>query len=142
MSLLAGLLVAGGRPVWGTPSDGCAPALLAATPAKLDRLEIAAGASEVSVLLHVPPEVSVDVRRDARGLLVIFRASGEPERVARAAPAPAPPPPAAAAEPTPAPRAPIASAPVPAGPVAPAPGVGAAPPPPPPATPPAATRGQ
>jgi len=31
------------------------PRLLAATPAKLDRLEIAAGAAEVSVLLHVPP---------------------------------------------------------------------------------------
>jgi hypothetical protein len=136
-----GLRFAGGRRFSWTPSDGFDPALLAATPAKLDQLEIAAGASEVSVLLHVPPEVSVDVRRDPHGLLVIFRASGEPERVARAAPAPAPPPPAAAAEPTPAPSrpepilpervqpepaqsappAPIAPAPVPAGPVSSAP---------------------
>jgi hypothetical protein len=91
-----GLRFAGGRRFSWTPSDGFDPALLAATPAKLDRLEIAAGASEVSVLLHVPPEVSVDVRRDARGFLVIFRAAGEPPRVARAAPAPAPPPPAPA----------------------------------------------
>jgi hypothetical protein len=159
-----GLRFAGGRRFSWTPSDGFDPALLAATPAKLDQLEIAAGASEVSVLLHVPPEVSVDVRRDPHGLLVIFRASGEPERVARAAPAPAPPPPAAAAEPTPAPSrpepilpervqpepaqsappAPIAPAPVPAGPVSsapvpaepvPAPVVAAAPPAPTPATP-------
>jgi hypothetical protein len=100
-----GLRFAGGRRFSWTPSDGFDPALLAATPAKLDRLEIAAGTSEVSVLLHVPPEVSVDVRRDSRGLLVIFRAAGEPERVARAAAAPpplAPPPPVTAAEPTPA----------------------------------------
>ena len=62
-----GLRFAGGRRFSWTPSDGFDPALLAATPAKLDRLEIAAGASEVSVLLHVPPEVSVDVRpRPAR----------------------------------------------------------------------------
>jgi hypothetical protein len=85
-----GLRFAGGRRFSWTPSDGFDPALLAATPAKLDRLEIAAGASEVSVLLHVPPEVSVDVRRDPRGLLVIFRAAGEPERVARTARAPEP----------------------------------------------------
>ena len=68
-----GLRFAGGRRFSWTPSDGFDPALLAATPAKLDRLEIAAGVSEVSVLLHVPPEVSVDVRRDPRGLLLIFR---------------------------------------------------------------------
>jgi hypothetical protein len=86
-----GLRFAGGRRFSWTPSDGFDPALFAATPAKLDRLEIAAGASEVSVLLHVPPEVSVDVRRDSRGLLVIFRpASREPERVARAERAPEP----------------------------------------------------
>ena len=85
-----GLRFAGGRRFSWTPSDGFDPALLAATPAKLDQLEIAAGASEVSVLLHVPPDVSVDVRRDPRGLLVIFRASGEPERVARIARAPEP----------------------------------------------------
>jgi hypothetical protein len=95
-----GLRFAGGRRFSWTPSDGFDPALLAATPAKLDRLEIAAGTSEVSVLLHVPPEVSVDVRRDSRGLLLVFRgtaAPAEPERVARAAPETTPAPVAAVA---------------------------------------------
>ena len=114
-----GLRFAGRRRFSWTPSDSVDPALFAATPARLDRVEIAAGASEVSVLLHVPPEVSVEVRRDPQGLLVVFqRASGEPESVARAAP-----------------PAPIAPAPVPAAPV-PAPVVTetapvATPPPPP-----------
>lgn len=101
-----GLRFAGGRRFSWTPSDGFDPALLAATPAKLDRLEVVAGSSEVSVLLHVPPEVAVGVRRDSRGLLVVFRASSdEPERVARAAPPPpplAPPPPLPRPEPEPA----------------------------------------
>ncbi len=83
-----GLRFAGGRRFSWTPSDGFDPALLAATPARLDRLEIAASATEVSVLLHVPPDVSVDARRDSRGLLVVFRSSSEPERVARRAPEP------------------------------------------------------
>jgi hypothetical protein len=145
-----GLRFAGGRRFSWTPSDGFDPAALAATPAKLDQLEIAAGASEVSVLLHVPPEVSVDVRRDPRGLLVIFRSAGEPARVARAAPAPVPPPPAPVAEPRPAPapsepivpervrpeKAPPAA---PAEPVPAAPVVAEAAPPPPPATPTADT---
>jgi hypothetical protein len=88
-----GLGFAGGRRFSWTPSDGFDSAVLAASPAKLDRLEIAAGASEVSVLLHVPPEVSVDVRRDPHGLLLVFRAASqaEPERVARATPAPVAP---------------------------------------------------
>jgi len=120
-----GLRFAGGRRFSWTPSDGFDPALLAATPAKLDRLEVAAGPSEVSVLLHVPPEVSVDVRRDTRGLLLVFRSAGmpaEPARVARAVPETAPV--------TPAPD--VAVAPVP-------PAVGGVPEPavavPPPATP-------
>ena len=76
----------GGRRFSWTPSDGFDPALLAATPTKLDRLEIAAGASEVGVLLRLPPEGSVDVRRDAHGLLLVLRtSSGGPE--VRAAPA-------------------------------------------------------
>jgi Putative beta-barrel porin 2 len=102
-----GLRFAGGRRFSWTPSDGFDPALLSATPAKLDRLEIAAGATEVSLLLHVPPDVSVDVRHDSRGLLVVFRNSGEaPERVSRATRTPEPvwpaAPAAAAAEPPPA----------------------------------------
>jgi hypothetical protein len=93
-----GLRFAGGRRFSWTPSDGFDPALLAATPARLDQLEIAAGVSEVSVLLHVPPEVSVEVRRDPHGLLVFFPvASGEPE------PVPAAVPPAAPVAPVPAP---------------------------------------
>jgi hypothetical protein len=86
-----GLRFSGGRRFSWTPSDGFDPALLAATPAKLDRLEVAAGTSEVSVLLHVPPEVSVDVRHDSLGLLLVFGAAGvppAPARVAAAAPAP------------------------------------------------------
>ncbi len=119
-----GLRFAGGRRFSWTPSDGFDPALLAATPAKLDRLEIAAGASEVSVLLHVPPEVSVDVRRDPHGLLLVFRAASgqaEPERVARAGPEPVMPAPVPAS-PAPAAPAPAPAAVVPApAPVAPAP---------------------
>ena len=96
-----GLRFAGGRRFSWTPSDGFDPALLAATPAKLDRVEIVASASEVSVLLRVPPDVSVDVRRGTRGLLLVFRTAPvqpEPERVAQAMPPPAAPP---APEPTP-----------------------------------------
>jgi hypothetical protein len=131
-----GLRFAGGRRFSWTPSDGFDPALLATTPARLDKLEIAAGSTEVSVLLHVPPDVSVDVRRDSRGLLVVFRSSDEPERVARVARAPEPVWPAAApAEtatvrprvepgPTPAPSADLVPAPAPAADAA------AAPPPP------------
>jgi len=122
MDAALGLRFAGGRRFSWTPSDGFDPALLAATPAKLDRLEIAASASEVSLLLHVPPDVAVDARRDSRGVLVVFRsAPAEPERVARAAPVPPPvptpepePPPAAvAAPPLPAP-VPVAAPPEPA----------------------------
>ena len=78
-----GLRFAGGRRFSWTPSDGFDPALLAATPARLDRLEIAASASEVSLLLHVPPEVPVDVRRDPRGLLVVFAALRPPSSLPR-----------------------------------------------------------
>ena len=86
MDASLGLQFAGGRRFSWTPSDGFDPALLAASPAKLDRIEIAATDSEVSVLLHVPPEVAVDVRRDTRGLLLVFRTTGraQPERVAQA----------------------------------------------------------
>ena len=56
MDASLGLQFAGGRRFSWTPSDGFDPALLAASPAKLDRIEIAATDSEVSVLLHVPPE--------------------------------------------------------------------------------------
>jgi hypothetical protein len=113
MDAALGLRFAGGRRFSWTPSDGFDPALLAATPAKLDRLEIAASASEVSLLLHVPPDVAVDARRDSRGVLVVFRsAPAEPERVARAAAVatPAPPPepePRPAAVPAPPQPAPV-----------------------------------
>ncbi|MEE8218484.1 MAG: outer membrane beta-barrel protein, partial [Vicinamibacteria bacterium] len=98
-----------------------------------DRLEVVATESGVSVLLHVPPEVSIDLRRDRRGLLLVFReasAAAAPPAVARATPPATPPaapppvrapapeptilqpePPAAPATPQPAP-APVATAPV------------------------------
>jgi Putative beta-barrel porin 2 len=82
-----GVRFAGGRRFSWTPSDGFDPSVLAATPARLDRLEIAATPSEVSLLLHVPREASVDVRRYTRGLLILFRSSSEPERIAAARPA-------------------------------------------------------
>ena len=106
MDAALGMRFAGGRHFSWTPSDGFDPALLAATPAKLDRLDLTATDSEVSVLLHVPQEASVDVRRDARGLMLVFRTGTAPagqERVAQAsapiatAPAPTAPPPAAPA---------------------------------------------
>jgi hypothetical protein len=106
MDAALGMRFAGGRHFSWTPSDGFDPALLAATPARLDRLDLTATDSEVSVLLHVPQEASVDVRRDARGLLLVFRTGAAPagqERVAQAsasiatAPAPTPPPPTAPA---------------------------------------------
>jgi hypothetical protein len=113
MDASLGLQFAGGRRFSWTPSDGFDPALLAASPAKLDRIEIAATDSEVSVLLHVPPEVSVDVRRDTRGLLLVFRttAAPQPERVAQA-PQPQP---VVVAAPPPAPvvAAPVSAAPEP-----------------------------
>ena len=137
-----GLRFAGGRRYSWTPSDGFDPALLAATTAKIDRLEITAGTSEVSVLLHVPPEVSVDVRRDSRGLLLVLRGAGVPAgpvRAARTAPAAEP----AVVVPLPVMLEPSAVspervAPAPAEPVATAPAVAeaapaAAPPPAPPA---------
>ena len=96
---------AGGRHFSWTPSDGFDPALLAATPAKLDRIEINATDAEVSVLLHVPPEVAVEVRKDARGLLLVFRAAPALDAPARVVAPPAPPP-APVAKPTPAPPPP------------------------------------
>ncbi len=58
-----------------------------ATHARLDRLEMAATGSEVSLLLQVPPEVAVDVQRDTRGLLLVFRPTpSETRSVAQAAP--------------------------------------------------------
>jgi hypothetical protein len=102
---------AGGRHFSWTPTSSFDPALLAATPVKLDRLEIAATDSEVSVVLHVPPEVAVDVRRDARGLLLVFR-SGSPQEPPPANVAQAAPPTATVAEA--APVAPAERAPEPA----------------------------
>jgi len=97
-----GLRFAGGRRFSWTPSDGFDPSLVAASPAKLDRLEIAASDAEVSVLLHVPPDVAVDVRRDARGMLLLFRTGPQAPAVQVAAAAPSTPPPPAPAPPTPA----------------------------------------
>jgi len=135
-----GLRFAGGRRFSWTPADGFDTTLLAA-PVRLDRITIEATPSEVSVILRVPPEVSVDVQRDARGLLLVFHeapAAAEPARVASAAPAPAPPVPTPApprpepTPPAPEPSArPLAVAPVAPPPAVPPPGAPAVEPPPP-----------
>jgi hypothetical protein len=57
---------------------------LAQTPAHLERLDVVATPSDVSLLMRLPADASIDLRRDERGLLVFFR-QGAPE-----APAPAP----------------------------------------------------
>jgi hypothetical protein len=93
---LGGQFAGGSRFAWApTHSD---PLRLGA-PAPLDRIEVTASQSEVSVLLTVPPEVFIDVRRDPRGLLLLFQEGPDvvppPETVA-----PRAPPVTAAAEPT------------------------------------------
>jgi hypothetical protein len=80
-----GLRFAGGQRFEWTPAEAVSD-LAAATPARLDRLEIASTASEVSLLLHAPPEVAVDVARDPRGLLIRLRA--QPVETVRAVEAP------------------------------------------------------
>jgi len=111
---------AGGRHFSWTPTSSFDPALLASTPVKLDRLEIAATDTEVSVLLHVPPEVAVDVRRDARGLMLVFR-SASPQEAAPSNVAQAAPPGVAQTVPPPAPVVAQAVPPVPPPVAAPAP---------------------
>jgi hypothetical protein len=83
-----------------TPAHGCSPVLGA--PACLDRLEVEATSSEVSVILQVQPDVSINLRRDARGFLLVLRNAphaAEPPHDARSAAPPsssaAPSPPAA-----------------------------------------------
>jgi hypothetical protein len=64
-------------------------------PTRLDRLEVEAVESEVSVRLHVPPEVSIELRRDRRGLLLVFREGSlatPPPNLAQAQAPVAPPP--------------------------------------------------
>jgi hypothetical protein len=110
-----GVHFAGGRRFAWTPVAGSGADVLAA-PVHLDRIEVVASEDEVSVLLHVPPEVSIDVRRDRRGFLLVFRQMptsgtpppGPPSTIAAApAAAPAPPPRAAPSPPaTPAPAPP------------------------------------
>jgi hypothetical protein len=106
-----GLRFAGGRRFSWTP-QGVDKDVLARSPARLDRLEIVATPSEVSLLLQLPPDASIDVRRDAHGLLILFQPA--PPAVVAAAPPPAAAPVAALApviEPAPAPATPEMSAP-------------------------------
>jgi hypothetical protein len=96
-----GLRFAGGTRFSWTQAEGFDPSLLASTPG-LERIQLEATPSEVSVLLHVPPEVGIDVSRDARGLLLTFRSSTAAAASMPAAQAlPPPRPPAAAAPPAP-----------------------------------------
>ena len=100
------------------------PPGLAASAARVEALWIQRGAGEVSVLLRLPPEVSVEVRREVAAVTLVFR---EPPAWTptdtRMAAAPAPPSPAPPA-PGPAPLAaqalPATAAPEPARPVTPA----------------------
>jgi hypothetical protein len=105
---------AGGTRFAWTPAPDFDLATLAG-PTRLDRLEVMVTDSEVNVLLHVPPDVSIDVRRDRRGLLLVFREesqttpaptvaeAGPPPRAPTAQPTPAPPPVASATPEAPAP---------------------------------------
>jgi len=68
---LGGQFAGGSRFAW-TPAHDFDPALLAG-PTRLDRIEVAASASQVSLLLSVPPDVSIAVRRDPLGLLLVFQ---------------------------------------------------------------------
>jgi hypothetical protein len=99
---------AGGTRFAWTPAPDFDLATLAG-PTRLDRLEVMVTDSEVNVLLHVPPDVSIDVRRDRRGLLLVFREESQ------TTPAPtmaqATPPPGAATSPPPPAPAPAALAP-------------------------------
>ena len=82
-----GLRFAGGRRFSWTPSDGFDPALLAATPAKLDRLEIAATRVRGERAAARPARrVGGRAARLARAARRVPKAPAEPERVARAAP--------------------------------------------------------
>ncbi|MFN8091000.1 MAG: outer membrane beta-barrel protein [Vicinamibacteria bacterium] len=76
--------------------------LLARSPAQLRRLDVVATPSDVSLLLRLPTDTSIDLRPDARGLIVFFRESTPPSataatlvpasaRVAAATPQSAPP---------------------------------------------------
>ena len=61
----------GGQRFAWTP-DGIDTSLLA-TSSRIDRLEVVGTPTEVSILLEVPAEVSIDVRRGRRGLLLVLR---------------------------------------------------------------------
>jgi hypothetical protein len=117
-----GLRFAGGHRFTWTP-EGIERDRLGRSPARIERLELAATpSSEVSLLLELPPDASIDVQRDARGLLILFR----------------PPPPSLPAVPSSTvslPAAPAAPPSVSPPPSAVAPAAPAAPPSPPPAAP-------
>lgn len=81
---LGGAFAGGARFAW-SPAVGFDPARLSA-PARLDRIDVAATPGEVSVLLGVPPEVSIDVRSDPAGLLLVLREVPEASVVAQAEP--------------------------------------------------------
>jgi hypothetical protein len=70
---------AGGRHFSWTSSDGTvAPGRIAGTSTTLDRLEIDATSSDVGLVFRVPSDVAIDVRREERGLLLVFHKGPEP----------------------------------------------------------------
>jgi hypothetical protein len=66
-----GLRFAGGRRFGWTP-QGVEKDVFART-VRPERVEIVATPSEVSLLVQLPPDASIDLRRDAPGLLILFR---------------------------------------------------------------------
>jgi hypothetical protein len=65
---LGGRFAGGSRFAWAPARRDAAPA----ASAGLERIEVAASPDDVTVLLQVPPEVSIDVRRDPEGLLLLL----------------------------------------------------------------------
>lgn len=105
-----GSMFAGSEQFSWRPASDLDPAWLAASPARLDRLDVSADQGEVSLRLRLPPEASVAARRDPLGLLIVFRAETATSPVAlaavRAAQEPTPPASAPEKPPTPAPGSP------------------------------------
>ncbi len=109
-----GSMFAGSEQFSWRPASDLDPAWLAASPARLDRLDVIADQGEVSLRLRLPPEASVGGRRDPLGLLIVFRAetatSPAPMAALRTAQEPTPPASAQEKPPPPAPASPSPSA--------------------------------
>jgi len=81
-----GVRFAGSRRFTWTPVASLDAGWLAASPTRLDRLEITAGGGGVTVTLRLPADASVRAQRDRLGILLLFERAG-PAAEDRAAPA-------------------------------------------------------